>query len=123
MIRLSTSIFLMIAVFCSIACDYDQAPEPTIDDDCANNEVSYIQGIEELMERTCAYEGCHVSGFSSGDYTTYESIVPFIESIRRRTLLVQDMPPDYAPNGKAQSLTDEEKQLLECWIANGFPEE
>lgn len=114
---------LLTATFCSVACDYDQAPEPTISDDCATSEVSYVEGIEELMERTCAYEGCHISGFSSGDYTTYESIIPFVESIQSRTLLSQDMPPNYAPDGKAKSLTDEEKQLLECWIANGSPEE
>jgi hypothetical protein len=106
-----------------VACDYDQALEPTVGDNCENVIVSYENGVEELIERTCAYDGCHVTGFSSGDYTSYESIIPFLEDIENRTLRVQDMPPDYSPDGKAKSLTADEIQLLSCWIADGAPEQ
>ena len=116
------ALFLISSFFLVIACDYDQASEPTLGDNCDNISVSYEAGIEELMERTCAYVGCHISGFSSGDYTTYETIIPFLEAIENRTLRAQDMPPDYAPDGKAKSLTAEEMQLLDCWITAGAPE-
>lgn len=116
-------IFLtFIALVCAIACSYDQLPEPTVSDSCNTLQPTYNDGIEELLERTCAYEGCHITGFSSGDFTSYSSTTPFIQSIENRSLNRLDMPPNYAPDGKPKSLTDEEKELLECWIANGFPE-
>ncbi|MEL6717246.1 MAG: hypothetical protein AAFO82_00535 [Bacteroidota bacterium] len=105
-----------------IACSYDQLPEPTVSDRCDTIQPTYDNSIEELMERTCAYEGCHITGFSSGDFTSYSGTTPFIQSIANRSLNRLDMPPNYAPDGKPKSLTDEEKELLECWINNGFPE-
>ena len=115
-------LFISLISLTVVACDYDQAAEPTLGDNCANVSVTYETGVEELMERTCAYSGCHVSGFSSGDYTTYENIIPFLDAIEGRTLRAQDMPPSYAPDGKAKSLTADEIQLLDCWIAAGAPE-
>jgi len=116
-------IFLVfIAIACIIACSYDQLPEPTVSDSCDTLQPTYNDGIEELLERTCAYEGCHITGFSSGDFTSYAGTTPFIQSIENRSLNRLDMPPNYAPDGKPKSLTDEEKELLECWISNGFPE-
>lgn len=115
-------IFGLFLFFILIACDYDQAAAPTLDKECDDVVVSYENGVEELMERTCAYSSCHVSGFSSGDYTTYESIVPFLDVIESRTVRAQDMPPNYAPDGKAKTLTADEIQLLDCWIAAGAPE-
>lgn len=104
------------------ACDYDQLDEPTISDRCDVLQPTYDNGIEELLERTCAYDGCHVSGFASGNFTTYQGTVSFIEAIESRALFAADMPPSYAPEGKAKELTADEKELLKCWIASGFPE-
>jgi len=115
-------LFSIIAVSIIIACSYDQLPEPTVSDQCEVLLPTYNEDIEELMERTCAYEGCHITGFSSGDFSSYSGTTPFITAIQNRALSRQDMPPDYAPDGKPKSLTDEEQELLECWISNGFPE-
>ncbi|MEM8527936.1 MAG: hypothetical protein AAGG68_25065 [Bacteroidota bacterium] len=116
-------IFLLLLTFGFIfACAYDQLPEPTVSDSCNTLKPTYDDGIEELLERTCAYEGCHITGFSSGDFTSYSGTTPFIQTIQNRSLNRRDMPPNYAPEGKPKSLTEEELELLECWISNGFPE-
>jgi hypothetical protein len=32
------------------------------------------------------------------------------------------MPPDYAPEGRPRDLTQEQLDLIECWLDSGYPE-
>jgi hypothetical protein len=32
------------------------------------------------------------------------------------------MPPNNAPDGRPEDLTEEQIQMVECWLDGGFPE-
>ncbi len=106
------------------ACNFDKLPEPTVSSVCETLMPVYDGQIEAIIEESCAYSGCHEGGAAIGDYTTYQSMLSTLESgnIATRVLNLRDMPPSYAPDGKPKTLPDDELELIECWLANGFPE-
>lgn len=100
------------------SCSKDKLPEVK---EC-EEEITYENQIEPLIAKSCAYAGCHVTGFASGDFSTYESMTSFLDDgkFETRVLGSMDMPPSYAPEGKPKSLTAEEVKLIECWKANDY---
>lgn len=113
-------IFLLFSFMLIISCTNDQLP----DVDPCEDMVTYNDQISGIINNSCAYSGCHVTGFSSGDYSSFDALQNSINSgqFENRVLGSMDMPPTYAPEGKPKSLTSEEIELIECWKANGFPE-
>lgn len=114
----------MLVLLGLVSCNFDKLPEPTVADACEILQPVYEGQIEAIIERSCSYDGCHTGGAAIGDYTTYQSMVTALEDgkISTRIFNIGDMPPDYAPDGKPKELPEEELELIECWIANGFPE-
>ncbi|PHI21545.1 hypothetical protein CEQ90_01655 [Lewinellaceae bacterium SD302] len=109
------------------ACTTDALPEPEITP-CDGIEPTYIDDIRPIIEASCAYAGCHL-GDAPGIYVDYEGMLPNLESglLRERTIDLQDddvfgMPPEYAPEDRPRSLTEEELLLIDCWLTAGFPE-
>ena len=99
------------------------------DDEC---DVTYENEVKPIIERSCAYSGCH-SGADAGmwvtegseDYTNYAGILANLQagSFRARTIDSLDMPPAaYVPEGRPVSLTQAELDILICWLDNGYPE-
>ena len=43
--------------------------------------------------------------------------------IKSRVLDARDMPPANAPAGKPQELTQEELDILTCWVNENYPEQ
>lgn len=121
---LGLSSFLLIGVFTfSIpACTSDQLDPIAAPEICDTLVPTYDQQMIFLVETTCAYEGCHSSGFSSGDYSSYADMLPNLDDgkIFDRVVASRDMPPSYADGPK--TLTEEEIELFNCWIENGYPE-
>ncbi len=118
--------FLTAAVLCLLglsvlmsACKQDKLPEPMVSSACDTLMPTWQSAIRTIVERKCATPGCHTAGFSSGDFTTYESTLPRIEngSFKRRTLDQRNMPPAGSP-----PLSEEELLLLECWLSAGYPQ-
>lgn len=103
------------------ACTSDQLEPIEAPAVCDTLVPTYDQQMVFLVETTCAYEGCHSSGFSSGDYSSYENMIPNLEDgkIFNRVIATRDMPPNYADGPK--TLTDEEIELFNCWLENGHP--
>ncbi len=90
--------------------------------------ASYDESVKAVIDASCAYSGCH-NGTPGvrGDYTTYEGLLQDIESgfFFRRVIDIRDdptlgMPPDRAPGPK--DLTEEEIQLILCWVEKDYPE-
>jgi len=77
--------------------------------------------LQALIYLTCSYQGCHERNASIGDFTQYRTLKPFIRNgkIFRRVIENKDMPPPYATGPK--TLTTEELQKIECWLAAGGP--
>ena len=112
-------IFLIALIY---ACD-DGSFVPS-GQDC-DETPNYTEDIKDLVTRSCAYADCHTIGASIGDYSTYDGM-----SVHFTSNLIEDrinnpdpdtgMPPDYAQG--PIDLSEEELQLMNCWIAEGYPE-
>ncbi len=120
---------LTILYCCLPACTSDQLPEPMELAVCETLESSYETNIKELVDRTCAYSGCHIDA-SIGNFLTYEGMLGRLHngSIRSRVISLRDdptigMPPDYVPGDRPKDLTQEELEILQCWLESGFPRE
>ena len=113
-----------------VNCSRDQLPESMVECD---DTVTYENVIKPIIDESCAYSGCHDGGAGIGpaDYTRYDGMLRHLNSgsFRSRTLDQKDspsigMPPDqsvYVESLK-DDLTDEELEMITCWLDNGFPE-
>ncbi len=127
---LIVSIFFTAYLFLSLqACTNDELPEPSAPSCNTTTTVTYEGEIKAIIDNSCAYAGCHISGFSSGDFTTYDGIEGFTTSgsfmdrvITQREDPNSGMPPNYAVDDRPKDLTDEELLLVECWIDGGYLE-
>jgi hypothetical protein len=118
-----------ICLFVPPACTTDQLPGPTSAENCLDSVPTYEGRIQSIIETNCAYAGCHLDGSAPGLYTSYEGLLPNIESgsFRQRVIVEREdpnrgMPPNYAPEGRPKDLTPEELELIECWLDSGYPE-
>ncbi|MFK7807611.1 MAG: hypothetical protein AB8F74_07435 [Saprospiraceae bacterium] len=114
-------LFLSLIILCS-SCTNDQLPEP-VEADCPT-VITYDVEIKPIIDNSCAYSGCHVSGFGSGDFTNYASLEGLLTAgtFENRVIIERNMPPSYAPDDKPKMLTDEELDLMKCWMEGGYPE-
>jgi len=116
---------LLVCISCTfIACTNDELPkpEPVV---CNNETITYDGHIKAILDLSCAYDGCHIAGFSSGDFTNYASLDPFLASsgaLAGRAITDQDMPPSNVPAGMPEMLTAEQLELLQCWVDGGYLE-
>ncbi len=112
-------IFLTI---CS--CNYDNLPEGTQLELCETTTVSYDVQAKTIIDRTCAYAGCHDDGGGApGNFLTYEGMQNFLNEnkFEKRVIELQNMPDenDVLPE---KLLTQEELEFLTCWVLQGYQE-
>lgn len=92
--------------------------------------ATYDESIKLIIDNSCAYSGCHDGQTGIGNYSNLQGMQDDIESglffdrvVTRREDPVLGMPPARAVDfGGAATLTDEEFELMLCWIENGYPE-
>lgn len=96
---------------------------------CNDISPTYETDIKVLINTSCAYSGCHSGGTAPGNFTSYNGILPYLENGTLKERVVNQasnsssvMPPSYAPDGRPKELTQEEKDLIHCWIIDGYPE-
>lgn len=111
-------------VFClamfAFSCSKDKL---IIEEDPCEENVNYNADIQQIIETNCAYSNCHDgSGAAPGNYRTYLGLLPFLNQAFFGTRVVdqRDMPPSYATGPIA--LTQEEIDLIKCWIENDYAE-
>ena len=49
---------------------------------CDTIDSSYDAAIKDIIDKTCAYSGCHISGFPNGDFSNYAGLKSRIENGR-----------------------------------------
>lgn len=118
----NSSFLCLLIFFIFSACTLDElirSPETSCDDIV----TSYELNIRQIVDNTCAYSGCHP------EYTDYQGILPVLEdgSFRSRVIRLKSdanlgMPPDYAPDNRPKDLSEEQINLVTCWLENDFPE-
>lgn len=117
----SLSPFLLLTIgFLAISCGDDDMPGPD-PEVCSTLSPGYMNDIKPIINATCAISGCHVTGFNNGDYTNYDGLKLKADNGTLQKIVVEDqnMPPSNSPG--PTSLNDTEIQLIECWIADGAP--
>lgn len=123
------AIGLITLFFGFSACTNDQLPEPMVLAVCDTLQTSYNTNVKEIIDRTCAYSGCHIDA-SIGNYLTYEGMLGRLKDgvIRSRVISlrsdpVKGMPPAYSPDDRAKELSQQELEIIQCWLDAGFPKE
>ena len=128
MISRNSFIIAIVTVFC-LCCSRDNFTPTVIDCD---EQFTYENQIKPIIDSSCSYSGCHDAGSGIGplNYTIYEGMLPHLTngSFRDRVILQKDdiikgMPPDTVtwPQSIKTELSDEELDMIACWLEGGFP--
>ena len=126
------SLFLCInLLMTSIACTSDQIAEMPPPEFCDTLQVSYNLQVKEIIDANCAFSGCHVAGSAApGNYSSYGSMSPFLNEREFQKFVIDfrndpdlGMPPNWDTNPGPKDLTEEEFDIISCWVENGYPEE
>lgn len=112
------------------ACTTDQLPEPEPPALCDTLQVSYNLQVKDIIDRNCAFAGCHVGGTVPGNYTSYANMQPFLTDRDFKNSVIdlrndpdRGMPPNWETNPGPKDLTQEEFDIVVCWMEAGYPEE
>ncbi|MCF8237909.1 MAG: hypothetical protein K9I85_07110 [Saprospiraceae bacterium] len=117
------AVYSLMIIGLQFGCQHD--PIISIEPDPCQIPLSYQIDILPLIQETCNYSGCH-----DGAYNDYEGIEPKLQSgklvdrvFHRMNDPVLRMPPSKTvyPNVIREHLTQEELDLLQCWINQGYP--
>jgi len=119
---------LILLIFASITlsmCVKDKVQEVQTNCVDALERVTYNDQIETIINNRCSYSGCHDNaGSQSPAMTNYASMISSLNNgdFERRVITQMDMPD---PNvvSESQLLTQEENDLIACWIEGGFLEQ
>ena len=116
---ITVSFILSYFIIIVPSCTFDAIAPPEVEEFCDTLNVTYTNQIKAIVDTKCAFTNCHVSGFSSGDFSTYNNMLSRLESglIERRAIQLKNMPPSDFPQ-----LSTEELDVLSCWLSKGFPE-
>ena len=111
--RYASLICIVFVSFSSCRNDKADAPAPT-NKDCDSSIVSYCSTIKAIVDANCAVSGCHVSGFASGDFSSYPGLKAKASLIKERV--------DSKSMPLTGSLSEDEIKKIDEWVINGVPE-
>ncbi len=107
---------ILLLAWLLVACNKDKAL--LTDVNCEGSDPSFSNDLIPLFEKSCATggaTGCHDSWIFS--HSNVESKVKS-GAMEYRVIVLEDMPP--ANNTfNIDPLTEDEKKLIHCWMANG----
>ena len=110
-------VFLSFVIW--LSCTRDEAPEISCE-----GVASWDLNIKMIIQTNCVSSECHDgSTIAPGIFLEYEGIKPDLVdgSFEDEVVNSRTMPPFYAENSPTE-LTQEELDLVICWIAEGYPE-
>lgn len=86
-------------------------------DECGTVEYTYNQDVKSIIDKNCSTSGCHEQGASIGDMSNFNSLETYLKNgkFNIHVFVKKDMP-------KMKVLSDEDKQILNCWYDSGFDE-
>ncbi|MCE7057891.1 2-polyprenyl-6-methoxyphenol hydroxylase [Algoriphagus sp. AGSA1] len=108
----SFTALLLISISCSSESE-DQLPPPSANR-CEDSNASLSADIIPILQQNCAVSGCHVAGTGRADFTVDDNIIQFASQISTNTQ-AGTMPP----SGSGRSLSNEQKELIFCWVNGG----
>ncbi len=116
--------------FLTSSCTTDQLAEMPPLELCDTLQVSYNLQVKDIIDTNCAFSGCHVAGSSApGNYSSYGSMSPFLSDREFKKFVIDlrndpdlGMPPNWETNPGPKDLTEEEFNILSCWVESEYPE-
>jgi hypothetical protein len=112
-------IFIISSIAILFSCAKDKLEE---NGEVCSDDITYQDDVRPILDRTCAYTGCHDGSSAPGDFTSYNRMLPFLneDKFERRVIDRRDMPPNYSSGPTA--LTAEELAFIRCWAEGGYLE-
>lgn len=112
-------IFIISSIAILFSCAKDKLEE---NGEVCTDNISYQDDVRPILDKTCAFSGCHDGFGAPGDYTNYNSMLPFLspDKFVRRVIDRRDMPPNYSTGPTA--LNAEELTMIRCWAQGGYLE-
>jgi hypothetical protein len=109
------ALFFCVLIFLISSCSTDKGPL-VVEVHTTNAVVSYAVVIAPIITAKCAIPGCHNSGASIGDFSSYADLknVATSGSLKTRVVVQKDMPVSGYP-----SLTEIEIAHINTWITQG----
>ncbi len=114
--KISITLFF---IFFLVSCSKDKLAPP---DFSCDPQPTYNSDVDNIINSSCAYAGCHDGSSAPGNFGSYATLSGFLSPtlFERRALVLRDMPPQEATG--PTSLTEEQIQILSCWVEDGYPE-
>ena len=124
------SLLLIGLISMSISCTSDKLPEPEPPAFCDTLQVSYNLQVKQIIDTNCAFSGCHSPGsIAPGNYTSFSGLSGFLNDQEFKRFVIDlrndpdiGMPPNWPTNPGPKDLTQEEFDILSCWVEAGYPE-
>jgi hypothetical protein len=108
-------IIIILAFLIFQSCKKERPLEKT---DCSKINASYSSDIKKIIKFYCLNHGCHGSGDSNGDFSTYEGLKDKADNgrLRERVLNNRDMP-----RRDLGIITIDDLRKIKCWLDSGAP--
>jgi hypothetical protein len=114
-----TTFFIAALTLSAISCKKDKAETPaatvpTPTPTPSTTTVSYATSIAPIMTASCNQPGCHASGSSYGDFTSYAGLKTKATSgsLNNRVVVLKDMP-------QGTTLATADITKIDTWIKEG----
>ena len=111
---MSLAIAFITSLLLIASCTYENAETRFPKGNINCDTVSFSKHIKPIIETQCALNNCHNANSKNGDFTTYNLMSTKISKFSNRLLVLQDMPQN-------SSLTPTERELFDCWLQKGGP--
>ena len=84
---------------------------------CNGDTPTYDNGISAIINAECNTSTCHGTGSSQAEFTSYMGMALAISNgnFEKKVLIDQTMP-------KNGFLIQDQIDLIQCWVDNGYPE-
>ena len=76
----------------------------------------YSTKVKPVIAAKCAIPGCHGAGSKIADFTIDSVVKSKADNSRMRSMVFE---LNIMPTQSAATLTDQEKEILKCWLDNG----
>ncbi len=111
---------LVTLLFLLLACNKDETPDTV---DCTGITPTYTSDIKAILDVSCAKSGCHdVETHENGyDLSTYATAKPVSQNDRFLGAIQHKSGFTPMPENSGK-LSQENIDLITCWVQNGSPE-
>lgn len=120
------AVVLLLVVGVVFSCKKDKAERLLTEEEiafrahCDTAAVSYTNDVLPIINANCAISGCHAPpNGGNWDYTTYAGLKAKVDNgaLKKRAVEEKSMPPTFS----GLTLTQEEIDILHCWILDNGP--